>query len=156
MSKKVPVGITVKGARSCGSCTKCCEGWLTADINGQEMYPGKPCYLVEIGKGCSDYENRPESPCKTFMCMWRADENLPEEFSPNNTGNIVTMQNIGGIEYLALNYAGQELKPDFLSWFVTFAVGNQMNAEWVVNGQGHMVGSREFISAMTIRRNTSN
>lgn len=155
MGKKISVGLTQKGARSCGSCTKCCEGWLTANIHGEEMYPGKPCQLVEIDKGCSDYENRPESPCKTFVCMWRADERLPEEFSPKNTGSIVTVQAIGNIEYLALGFAGEEVKADFLSWFVTFCVGQQLNAEWKVNGKSNMLGSPEFVSAMTIRNNTS-
>ncbi len=156
MGKKVSVGLTVKGQRSCGSCTKCCEGWLTADINGQAMYPGKPCYLVELGKGCSDYENRPDSPCKSFECMWRADDRLPEEFSPLNTGNIVTVQNISGIEYFSLTFAGEEVKTDFLSWFVSFVVGHQQNAEWLVNGKRHMMGTPDFIRAMTIRDNTSN
>ena len=56
--------------RQCGTCTKCCEGHLVGTINGKEMYPGKPCYLLQIGKGCSDYENRPEEPCKAFNCQW--------------------------------------------------------------------------------------
>lgn len=152
---KVEVGIGKKGARSCGSCTKCCEGWLTANIHGEEMYPGKACQFCEVDKGCSDYENRPENPCKTFVCMWRAEEFVPEEFSPKETGNIITAQRIGNIEYLSLVYAGKEVQTDFLSWFVSFCVGRQLNAEWVVNGKAYLIGSHEFVTDMRIRSNTA-
>jgi len=152
---KVEVGIGKKNERSCGSCTKCCEGWLTANINGEEIYPGKPCSIVNADKGCSDYENRPESPCKTFMCMWRANDWIPEEFSPAKTGNILTSQRIGNIDYLSLVYAGKEVDTEYLSWFFSFCVARQLNAEWVVNGKVYLIGSHEFVNDITIRNNTA-
>ena len=35
--------------KECGTCTKCCEGWLGANIKGHEMYPGKPCFVAYSG-----------------------------------------------------------------------------------------------------------
>lgn len=145
---KVGLSIGRKNERSCGTCTKCCEGWLVADIKGITMEPGKPCHLVEIGKGCSDYKNRPETPCKTFSCMWKAEKALPEQFSPEKTGVIITVQSVAGIDYLAAAYAGQEIQTDFLSWFVAYCVSGKLNFEWVVNGQAIYIGSDEFTAAM--------
>ena len=148
---KVSIGIGKKGMRSCGTCTKCCEGWLMATIAGEEMYPGKPCQLLDPGKGCSDYKNRPEDPCKTFNCMWRVDHNLPKEFSPQDTGVIVTTQNVNGIDYLAAVYAGKEIEADFLSWFVAYCVSRRINFEWTIRGQALYIGSDEFKFAMDQR-----
>lgn len=150
---KIGIGIGKKEERSCGTCTKCCEGWLSATINGQEMFPGKPCYLVEIGKGCSDYKNRPYDPCKTFKCMWKAETIVPEQFSPEATGIILTKQNINGIEYLTAVNAGKEMEPDFISWFVTFCVSRKINFEWKVDGVPFFIGSEEFAYHMQQRTN---
>lgn len=144
-----------KSKRSCGDCTKCCEGWLTADVNGETMYPGKPCKFVEMGVGCTIYKNRPKDPCKEFECSWKASEFVPEEFSPKATGQIISTQSIEGIPFLSAAYAGKELGPDFLSWFVTFVVGRQLNAEWSVNNVSHAMGSPEFIAARSRRDNSA-
>jgi hypothetical protein len=76
---------------------------------------------------------------------------VPIEFSPKNTGQIVTVQSIEGIEYLVLAFAGKEVQPDFLSWFVTFAVGRQLNVEWSINGQLYALGSGAFMEARARR-----
>jgi hypothetical protein len=154
MTKKVALSIGKKGERSCGSCTKCCEGWLTANVDGEEIGHGKACSRVEPGVGCTDYENRPEEPCRTFLCQWRANSWVPEEFSPAKTGNLLTAQRIGNIDYLSLSYAGKEIGLEYLSWFVSHCVGNKWNADWVVNGRRYMIGSPDFINSMTIRDNT--
>jgi hypothetical protein len=104
--------------------------------------------------GCTDYENRPEEPCRTFLCQWRANSWVPEEFSPAKTGNLLTAQRIGNIDYLSLSYAGKEIGLEYLSWFVSHCVGNKWNADWVVNGRRYMIGSPDFINSMTIRDNT--
>ena len=151
MSKKVKLDLVVKNSRSCDGCTKCCEGWLSAEIHGEMMYPGKPCQFVEIGKGCTAYETRPENPCKQFMCMWRATDQIPEHFSPKETGIVVAEQRIGNIPYLAAIFAGSEIQPEMLSWFVSYGVGKQLNLEWTVNGRPYHLGHVEFIQAMSKR-----
>jgi hypothetical protein len=124
-------------------------------IAGQELSRGNPCKFVEPGVGCTIYDNRPEDICRTFECSWRATDYVPIEFSPKNTGQIVTVQVIEEIEYLVLAFAGKEVEPDFLSWFVTFAVGRQLNVEWSINGQLYALGSGAFMEAR-VRRDRAN
>jgi hypothetical protein len=119
------------------------------------MYPGKPCKFVELGVGCTIYKDRPKDPCKEFECSWKASDFVPEEFSPKATGQIISTQHVEGIPYLSLAYAGKELGADLLSWFVTFAVGRQLNAEWSVDNVTHAVGSVEFMVARERRANLS-
>jgi hypothetical protein len=76
---------------------------------------------------------------------------VPLHFSPKNTGQIVAVQQLEGVEYLAMAFAGKEVEPDFLSWFVTFAVGRQLNVEWSVNGQLYALGSPAFMEARARR-----
>lgn len=143
---KIALQLGKKG-RSCKDCTKCCDGWLTANIDGQELGPGSPCKFVDCGIGCTIYDNRPEELCATFECSWRASDFVPEKFSPINTGQIVTTQEVNGIPYLLLSYAGKDVSPEMLSWYVTHAVGNQLNAVWSVDDQPYLLGSAEFIEA---------
>lgn len=148
---KISLQLSKKNGRTCDGCTKCCEGWLTANIYGEEMYPGKPCQFVDEGIGCKIYKKRPEDPCKTFQCVWRAAEFVPEQFSPKETGVIIVEQNIDGIPYLSAIFAGSEIKTDMLSWLVSYGVGRQLNMEWTVGGVPHHIGRVEFIQAMARR-----
>lgn len=147
---KIPLKLG-RNKRSCEDCTKCCEGWLSADVNGEMMYPGKPCKSVEVGVGCTIYKDRPKDPCKEFECSWKASDFVPEEFSPKATGQIISTQVIDGISFLSLTYAGKALEVGLLSWFVTFVVGRQLNAEWTVDGATHAMGSMEFMAARSRR-----
>lgn len=145
-----------KSDRTCADCTKCCEGWLSANILGEEMFPGKPCQFVASGVGCTIYKDRPKDPCKTFECAWRATDYVPLEFSPVNTGQIVVPYQLDGVNFLSAVFAGKELQPDFLSWFVTFAVGRQLNVEWSIDGQLYALGSQEFMEARARRDKEKN
>jgi hypothetical protein len=140
-----------KSDRTCADCTKCCEGWLGVNIAGQELSPGTGCKFVDPGVGCTIYDNRPEDICRTFECSWRATDYVPLHFSPKNTGQIIAVQDLEGVPYLAMAFAGKEVEPDFLSWFVTFAVGRQLNIEWSINGQLYALGSPSFMEARVRR-----
>jgi hypothetical protein len=140
-----------KSDRTCADCTKCCEGWLSANILGEDMFPGKPCQFVTPDVGCTIYKDRPKDPCKTFECAWRATDYIPLEFSPVNTGQIVVPYQLDGIDFLSMVFAGKEVDPKFLSWFVTFAVGRQLNVEWSIDGQLYALGSQDFMEARARR-----
>lgn len=144
---KVSLKLGKKSGRSCEGCTKCCEGWLIANIAGVDIYPGKACKFVDPGVGCTIYDNRPDQLCGAFECSWRASDFIPEKFSPKNIGQIVSHQNLDGIDYLLVSYAGQRLDADFLSWFVSYVVGNQLNAAWEVDGEWHLLGTPMFVQA---------
>ena len=40
-----------ESARSCGTCTACCDGWLRIEVRGHQVRPGKPCPF-RIQHGC--------------------------------------------------------------------------------------------------------
>lgn len=75
-------------ARSCGPCRKCCEGWLTAHlvvpgVVNCTMKPGTPCTQLSP-QACSVYEQRPQHPCRTFVCGWLIENGpFPPEFRPD-------------------------------------------------------------------------
>jgi hypothetical protein len=131
--------------RSCGTCTKCCEGWLSANIRGHKMYPGKPCFFVEIGKGCTDYDNRPVIPCKIFNCEWIKNIKIPEEFKPKNIGFIIQKKYLKKSEYYSLVPASQKINilniEKIFSWFKQ----NNINFFYINNNEKYFTGDKEFL-----------
>jgi hypothetical protein len=112
---------TPNQARACGSCTACCEGWLAGNIHGHEMKPGVPCHFMRPG-GCSIYESRPASPCKTFICSWaRAGSVLPDEFSPQRLGVIVIDVRWRDRPAFLLKAAGTDPDETLLSWMAAYS-----------------------------------
>ena len=134
--------------RECGSCTKCCEGWLSADIKGHDMYPGKPCFFVEIGIGCKDYENRPKDPCKDFLCEWIVNKDVPEHLYPAKSGVIIKYAKIENIKYIKMVRSPKEPTTEDLSWFFTYVANNNLNCAWDTDKQTYWFGDMEFIKAM--------
>lgn len=111
--------------RECGSCTKCCEGWLMGQINLRTMYPGKPCYLVEIGIGCKDYENRPTHPCKIFSCAWLTNSEIPNKYKPEACGVIITIGFHKKSKVINLIPAPNDPSEDMINWFKNYADTNK-------------------------------
>jgi len=145
---KIPLMLGNKNKRSCDGCTKCCEGWLTAEIHGEMMYPGKPCQNCDPGVGCTDYKNRPEDPCKNYMCMWRAEDVVPIEFKPSEVNSIITRSEINGMPYLVLVEAGEKMRAEVVAWFIVFVSSKGINAEWQIDGRSHYSGKPEFLKAI--------
>lgn len=73
------------------------------------------------------------------------------EFKPSETGVIVTSQEIDGIPHLMLVEAGNEVPAEVLSWYVSWAVANQLNVEWQVKNKMYALGSTEFHEALARR-----
>ncbi len=134
--------------KECGTCTKCCEGWLTANINGIDIYPGKPCFFIEIGKGCTIYKDRPENPCKSFQCGWKQIENMPDEFKPENSGVIMHWNNILN-GFWVISKAPNNPTVDFLSWAIIYAKSNNNNILWYIDDKSWWLGDDEFCKKMT-------
>ena len=44
---------------------------------------------MNIGKGCNDYKNRPDLPCKVFQCEWLINESIPKDFKPSKSNTII-------------------------------------------------------------------
>jgi hypothetical protein len=146
---KIYLPMAVK--KECGTCTKCCEGWLKADIKGHEIYPGKPCVFVEIGKGCKDYENRPQEPCKTFTCGWIQIDDMPEQFKPEFSGVIMHTQGGNEKPYVCLSKAPNNPTVQYISWAVTYAMSRNINIVWYVDDKSWWLGDAEFCMQMELQ-----
>lgn len=134
--------------RECGTCTKCCEGWLVGEALGYKFYQGKPCHFISIGKGCSVYAKRPKDPCVTYKCTWLINENIPEWMKPSEINAIIDERINDGIKYLSVSEAGSKLDSSVLTWIIEYALANQINLLWKVNNGSHWIGSPEFNSMM--------
>ena len=143
---KKPFPVSIKSfERECGECTKCCEGWLAGNIKGHQMYPGQSCFFV-TKDGCSDYENRPQEPCKKFECLWKSQPDIfPAWMRPDRIGSILTSHKSQGIESVHLVECGTEPDSSVISWLFqkmvdgTITSINYMDAPKFVaamNGQG--------------------
>ena len=141
--------------RTCGECTKCCEGYLHGEsdltmLDGRTFkLGGTPCPILQIGKGCGDYENRPQNPCRGFQCEWlRQPDVYPEEMRPDKILTIFSLQEVEGVQYLRLTEAGGKLDAETLSFAVKLTLLNRYNIYWEVEGKIHWFGNKDFVSIM--------
>ena len=134
--------------RECGTCTKCCEGWLFANIRGHRMFPGKPCFFVEQGVGCRDYANRPKNPCISFSCGWKEIAEMPEKFKPEKSGVIVQLIKENNIELIVITEAPLEPSIEMLSWMIEYVKLNKLNLLWSIKDKHYWLGSDEFSKLM--------
>lgn len=141
--------------RSCGSCTKCCEGYLSGEAQGKKFYPGKPCHFIAIGKGCSIYAKRPVDPCVTYKCGWLTNMEIPEWMKPSDVNSIMDERELNGMRYLNLREAGNPLQARVLSWFFQYVLKTGMNAVWEVDGGLNWCGNPDFNSVMELENQKS-
>jgi len=136
----------VVNTRSCGTCTKCCEGYVSASVRGIPFFKGNPCHFVSIGKGCSIYEDRPKQPCKSYSCFWLKSEDVPEWMKPSEINAMISERYTkNNIYFLELIEAGETLRADVLSWLINYCNKNDFNLFWEVNGKKNYMGSDEFL-----------
>ena len=116
-------------ARECGPCTACCEGWAEGEIRGHRMQPGQPCHFLapasERSTGsspCRIYDERPESPCRRFVCGWlAAGSPFPEAFRPDRAGVILVATRWQARRAWILLPAGRDAPPEMLAWMQGYA-----------------------------------
>ncbi len=109
--------------RTCQPCTACCDGWVSMNINGTDVYPGKPC-PHSTGKGCDDYENRPKDPCDHFNCAWiMKNSPLPDWMKPDNAKVLVVLDKLQwqGLSVDLAVPVGKRIPPRALNWLKQFA-----------------------------------
>lgn len=134
--------------RKCGTCTKCCEGYLVGEIKGKAFFKGSPCHFLEINKGCTIYPERPQHPCASYKCAWLIDESFPMWFKPNEINTIIDYRIIDNIEYINVIEAGSRLDSNVLSWLIIYAQKNNMNIRWTADSGPYWIGTKEFCEAM--------
>lgn len=128
--------------RSCGACTACCDGWLKIEVRGHQVRPGTPCPF-RIEHGCSIYDERPQHPCREFVCGWLvASSPLPEWMRPDRSDMIMLAANFvwQGLPVDVIVAAGQRPKQKALDWLMKFSAENrrclvyQIGEDWFAFG----------------------
>jgi Fe-S-cluster containining protein len=139
----------LKSKRKCGECTKCCEGWLSANILGFQMKPGVKCHF--FGSKCTIYSDRPDL-CRNFRCAWLSDEEyaIPEWLKPSLSNIIITTRLWGENQepYWSVVECGQGMSAEILHWLISFTARNNICVEYRLNGGVHHRGSEEFVNFM--------
>lgn len=141
-----------KVKRECGSCTECCRGWLTGEVNGHAFYPGQPCHFVGE-HGCSIYQDRPENPCKVFECEWLRNKEIPEWMKPDKCKVLMTTREwfYNGESrgsYLDVYEAGQQMDSRVLAWLFAFYLNTGVPMRVQVAGSFRRYGSAEFLEVV--------
>lgn len=81
--------LPVLPGRDCGGCTACCTV-LPADDPTLKKQSGVDCAHCDVGAGCRIYETRPQT-CRDFFCGWRALPKLGDEWRPDRSGVMITL-----------------------------------------------------------------
>lgn len=135
-------------SRKCGSCTKCCEGWLVGEAYGYKFFPQNPCFFLEINNGCIIYDTRPDDPCKSFNCLWIKNEQTPVWMYPKTNKCIPIESNIAGIPYINLVPSDEDINDETINWWIEWCKTNNKNLFWIKNKQKNAIGSDEFLQAI--------
>jgi len=132
-------------SRSCGDCTRCCEGWLESTVHGHHMCSGKPCYY--LGDGCTIYESRPKDPCQDYTCAWIDDEEFPMWMKPSVSNVIVTKKTHPtdpSLTYYDVTETDEQMDSRILNWLVHWIYRNQYNLIYSLSGKKYVLGSPDF------------
>lgn len=139
--------------KTCGTCTKCCEGWINANIEGHSVYPGNPCYFLQEGSGCTRYDTRPYFPCKNYQCGWLIFKDIPDKWKPENCGVIMTVLDLHDEKYI--NFQNAPLIPsiEMVEWAKEYFSKKEMNFLYVDRRGIHPFGTKSFIRSVREHKN---
>jgi hypothetical protein len=135
--------------RECGTCGKCCEGWLESEI--LEMSEGHPCKFYSDECKCTIYENRPQDPCRDYECAWVEDETFPEWMKPDLVNVIITHSphpTNENLSYYNIIEAGDKMNSKVLNWIFHWALQKNKNILYEVHGELHRFGNDEFVKTL--------
>jgi hypothetical protein len=86
---------------------------------------------------------------KTF-CFWQIEHAVPEHFKPSLIKAFISLEDVDGLGYLkASEMEEKPFDPEFLSWFLSFCVGQKINVFWKTKNIPFCLGSPEFIETLT-------
>lgn len=146
-----PAAPAPAAARQCGSCTACCEGWAEGEIRGHRMHPGLHCHFLQDG-ACTIYDERPQSPCRNFVCGWLLPGSpFPEDFRPDRCGVIIVPMRWQDRPAFVLLSAGNDPQPAMLEGMRSFASAHGMPFFYQEDGQRVGYGPPAFQQEMLAR-----
>ena len=149
------ISTTVAPTRHCGPCTRCCDGWVEGEIRGHPMHPGRACHFLAPGPEhgtCSIYAQRPQSPCRNFVCAWLMPGSpLPESFRPDRVGVIGVPTRWRGATALILVSAGNDPDEAMLDWMRAYAQSTRIPFFYAQQGQRFGFGPVDFQQEMAAK-----
>ncbi|MDQ6679525.1 MAG: hypothetical protein M3Y67_00990, partial [Pseudomonadota bacterium] len=132
-------------------CTACCEGWAEGEIRGHRMFPGQHCHFLESGR-CTIYAERPQSPCRNFVCGWlQAESPFPESFKPDRSGVIIVPMRWRSHPAYVLLSAGNDPGDEMLDWMRAFARSTGSPFYYQQGGERLGYGPPEFQQEMAAK-----
>lgn len=132
--------------RDCGDCAACCEGWLTTNALGHDIYLEHPC-PHSSGHGCTIHEKRPNDPCRIFFCAWAAaGSELPQWMQPSQSGVIIlnNRMNWNKMPVDILVSAGRDPDTKLIQWYQQYCVSQNKAFVYQQNGQWFGFGPQQF------------
>jgi hypothetical protein len=145
--------VTPHAARSCGSCTACCDGWLQIEVRGHKVDKGQPCPF-SVAHQCAIYPERPQHPCREFVCGWLvATSPLPDWMRPDRADMIMLAANFfwRGLPVDVIVPAGTRPKQKALDWLMQFSSANRRLLLYQVEGEWFAFGPPAFQAEMSER-----
>jgi hypothetical protein len=104
--------------------------------------------MLKQNVGCIDYENRPNTPCRTFSCGWINIIDMPDEFKPNVSGVIMHYKVKDNIGRWSIVNAPNNPSQEYLDWAKHFILSKNQNLIWRIDNVIHWEGSPEFCEYM--------
>jgi len=146
--------LPIKFKKTCGDCSECCKGHLHGEVYGHKFTKGVPCHYHD--NGCSIYENRPESPCKTYQCFWLKDEKfkVPMWLRPDKSGVIATVERLGKSETytIILTDTQKGMSVQALAWFVQLALQNRFNLTFRIGDSINYIGASDIDENLLVKK----
>ena len=123
------------------------------------MHAGTPCHFLRPSSEqtpglspCVIYDERPQSPCRTFVCGWlAAGSPFPETFRPDRAGVIIVPMRWRGRPAHVLLSAGNDPGPEMLHWMQNHARQTGSPFFYSANGERVGFGPPEFQFEMLAR-----
>jgi hypothetical protein len=141
--------------KQCGTCTKCCEGYIPGSINGIKIFAGNPCSYIK-DSCCSIYLNKPNN-CTVYKCEWLTNNDIPEFMKPTSIGFILDSQETSfriienirkKFKYLRVTQCEPRFNNSSFENILEYVTINKFNAVWKKDNQLNWAGSEEFCNAL--------
>lgn len=140
--------IPITPEKSCNGCTACCSGALHGNAHGHHFWKGRPCHFVDT-QGCTIYEQRPEVPCKSYLCGYLKFDWMPHWMRPDVSGVIVSSRETPKLKipYLeVIEYRGK-MQAEVLSFMFMSYVNKRFSSfTYQIDGGWNRVGEAAFLA----------
>jgi len=115
------------------------------------MFAGQPCHFLGDG-ACTIYEERPQSPCRNFVCGWLMPGSaLPESFRPHRVGVIVVPLLWRARPAYVLLSAGRDPGDELLLWMRNYSQASGHPFFFQRSGERFGFGPHEFLAEMSAK-----